>query len=40
MLKWQFETFSSRKMVIGELVQSLHLKKKKMVSVENLRNFH
>ena len=29
MLKWKFETFNTRKMVIGELFQSLHLKKKK-----------
>ena len=28
MLKWKFETFNTRKMVIGELFQSLHLKKK------------
>lgn len=27
MLKWKFEIFSTRKMVIGELVQSVHLKK-------------
>jgi hypothetical protein len=40
MLKWKFETFNTRKMVIGELFQSLHLKKKKKVSMESLRNFH
>lgn len=39
MLKWKFETFSIRKMVIGELFQSLHLKKKKKGKYEELKKF-
>lgn len=38
MLKWKFETFSIRKMVIGELFQSLHLKTKKG-KYEELKKF-